>query len=123
LALEPVRALFFDCSSHTIKKSALDNGVGPFIKGHSLSQVGGEGLNEITMQGQSFAQAHLLKSWHDSIDGLDLYFKNIQVNVIIGLFQSPSFRFSVGSIQYKKRIFLKTEHSKLFFTGLFAKVL
>jgi len=32
--------------------------------------VGGEGLNEITMQGQSFAQAHLFKSWHDSVDGL-----------------------------------------------------
>jgi hypothetical protein len=33
--------------------------------------VGGEGLNEITMQGQSFAQAHLFKSWHQSIDGLE----------------------------------------------------
>ena len=33
--------------------------------------VGGEGLNEITMQGQSFAQAHLFKSWHESIDGLE----------------------------------------------------
>jgi hypothetical protein len=33
--------------------------------------VGGEGLNEITMQGQSFAQAHLFKSWHDSIGGLE----------------------------------------------------
>jgi hypothetical protein len=33
--------------------------------------VGGEGLNEITMQGQSFAQAHLFKSWQDSIDGLE----------------------------------------------------
>ncbi|MBN1293162.1 MAG: hypothetical protein JXB48_15095 [Candidatus Latescibacteria bacterium] len=33
--------------------------------------VGGEGLNEITAQGQSFAQAHLFKSWHDSIDGLE----------------------------------------------------
>jgi len=33
--------------------------------------VGGEGLNEITMQGQSFAQAHLFKSWRDSIDGLE----------------------------------------------------
>ncbi|UCD53328.1 MAG: hypothetical protein JSW27_11900, partial [Phycisphaerales bacterium] len=33
--------------------------------------VGGEGLNEITMQGQSFAQAHLFKSWHDSVDGLE----------------------------------------------------
>lgn len=33
--------------------------------------VGGEGLNEITMQGQSFAQAHLFKSWHDSIEGLE----------------------------------------------------
>jgi hypothetical protein len=33
--------------------------------------VGGEGLNEITMQGQSFAQAHLFKSWQQSIDGLD----------------------------------------------------
>jgi len=33
--------------------------------------VAGEGLNEITMQGQSFAQAHLFKSWHQSIDGLE----------------------------------------------------
>ncbi|MBN1464827.1 hypothetical protein JXA02_03635 [candidate division KSB1 bacterium] len=33
--------------------------------------VGGEGLNEITMQGQSFAQAHLFKSWQESIQGLD----------------------------------------------------
>ncbi len=33
--------------------------------------VGGEGLNEITMQAQSFAQAHLFKSWHDSVDGLE----------------------------------------------------
>jgi hypothetical protein len=32
--------------------------------------VGGEGLNEITMQGLSFAQAHLFKSWHNSIEGL-----------------------------------------------------
>jgi len=33
--------------------------------------VAGEGLNEITMQGQSFAQAHLFKSWQTSIDGLE----------------------------------------------------
>jgi len=33
--------------------------------------VGGEGLNEITMQGLSFAQAHLFKSWHTSIEGLE----------------------------------------------------
>jgi hypothetical protein len=33
--------------------------------------VGGEGLNEITMQWQSFAQAHLFLSWHDSVDGLE----------------------------------------------------
>ena len=33
--------------------------------------VGGEGLNEITMQGQSFAQVHLFRSWHDSIEGLE----------------------------------------------------
>jgi hypothetical protein len=33
--------------------------------------VGGEGLNEITMQGLSFAQAHLFKSWETSIDGLE----------------------------------------------------
>lgn len=33
--------------------------------------VGGEGLNEITMQGQSFAQAHLFKSWQQSTDGLE----------------------------------------------------
>lgn len=33
--------------------------------------VGGEGLNEITMQGQSFAQAHLFKSWHSSMEGLE----------------------------------------------------
>ncbi|NLC57302.1 MAG: hypothetical protein GX774_10730 [Armatimonadetes bacterium] len=32
--------------------------------------VGGEGLNEITMQGLSFAQAHLFQSWHASHEGL-----------------------------------------------------
>ena len=33
--------------------------------------VGGEGLNEITAQGQSFAQVHLFKSWHSSTEGLE----------------------------------------------------
>lgn len=33
--------------------------------------VGGEGLNEITAQGQSFAQAHLFNSWHESTAGLE----------------------------------------------------
>lgn len=33
--------------------------------------VGGEGLNEITMQGQSFGQAHLFRSWHESVEGLE----------------------------------------------------
>jgi hypothetical protein len=33
--------------------------------------VGGEGLNEITTQGLSFAQAHLFKSWQTSIEGLE----------------------------------------------------
>jgi hypothetical protein len=33
--------------------------------------VGGEGLNEITMQGCSFSQAHLFRSWHTSDEGLD----------------------------------------------------
>jgi hypothetical protein len=33
--------------------------------------VGGEGLNEITAQGLSFAQAHLFKSWQSSIEGLE----------------------------------------------------
>jgi hypothetical protein len=33
--------------------------------------VAGEGLNEITMQGQSFAQAHLFKSWQSSVSGLE----------------------------------------------------
>lgn len=33
--------------------------------------VGGEGLNEISMQGLSFAQAHLFKSWHSSVEGLE----------------------------------------------------
>ncbi|MCC6444181.1 MAG: hypothetical protein IT210_12100 [Armatimonadetes bacterium] len=32
--------------------------------------VGGEGLNEITMQGLSFAQAHLFESWHNNSSGL-----------------------------------------------------
>jgi hypothetical protein len=32
--------------------------------------VGGEGLNEITMQGLSFAQAHLFRSWHGTDEGL-----------------------------------------------------
>lgn len=33
--------------------------------------VGGEGLNEITAQSQSFGQAHLFKSWQTSIEGLE----------------------------------------------------
>jgi len=33
--------------------------------------VGGEGLNELTFQGLSFAQAHLFRSWHDSVPGLE----------------------------------------------------
>lgn len=33
--------------------------------------VGGEGLNEITAQSQSFAQAHLFNSHHNSISGLE----------------------------------------------------
>ena len=33
--------------------------------------VGGEGLNEITAQGQSFAQAHLFESWQRNISGLE----------------------------------------------------
>jgi hypothetical protein len=33
--------------------------------------VAGEGLNEITMQGQSFAQAHLFKSWQQNIEGVE----------------------------------------------------
>jgi len=33
--------------------------------------VGGEGRNEITAQGQSFAQAHLFESWQKSKPGLE----------------------------------------------------
>jgi hypothetical protein len=33
--------------------------------------VGGEGLNEITAQGQSFGQVHLFKSWQTSAEGLE----------------------------------------------------
>jgi len=33
--------------------------------------VAGEGLNEITMQGQCFAQAHLFKSWQSNAEGLE----------------------------------------------------
>jgi hypothetical protein len=33
--------------------------------------VAGEGLNEITMQGLSFAQTHLFKSWQNSAEGLE----------------------------------------------------
>jgi len=33
--------------------------------------IGGEGLNEITFQGLSFAQAHLYKSYHVSVNGLE----------------------------------------------------
>jgi hypothetical protein len=33
--------------------------------------VGGEGLNEITMQGLSFAQAHLFRSWQTNCEGLE----------------------------------------------------
>lgn len=43
--------------------------VGSLYKGLA---VGGEGLNEITMQGLSFAQAHLFKSWqNNNIEGLE----------------------------------------------------
>jgi hypothetical protein len=37
---------------------------------HHLA-VGAEGLNEITFQGLSFAQVHLFRSWHTSIEGLE----------------------------------------------------
>ena len=43
--------------------------------------------------------------------------------IVSGLLQSPSFRFSVGSIQYKKHVFLKTEYSKLYTTGPFSRIL
>lgn len=33
--------------------------------------VAGEGLNESTMQGQSFAQAHLFRSWQTNTEGLE----------------------------------------------------
>jgi hypothetical protein len=33
--------------------------------------VGGEGLNEITAQGESFAQVHLFRSWQGSAEGLE----------------------------------------------------
>ncbi len=33
--------------------------------------VGGEGLNEITMQGLSFGQVHLFRSWQTSTEGLE----------------------------------------------------
>ena len=33
--------------------------------------VGGEGLNEITAQGQSFGQVHLFRSWQSSAEGLE----------------------------------------------------
>jgi len=33
--------------------------------------VGGEGLNEITMQEQCFGQAHLFESWHETAEGLE----------------------------------------------------
>jgi hypothetical protein len=33
--------------------------------------VGGEGLNETTFQGQSFAQAHLFKSWQENVEGVE----------------------------------------------------
>jgi hypothetical protein len=38
---------------------------------HGGMVLGGEGLNEITMQGLSFAQAHLFRSWHDSVEGIE----------------------------------------------------
>jgi hypothetical protein len=33
--------------------------------------VGGEGLNEVTAQGLSFAQAHLFRSWQENGPGLE----------------------------------------------------
>ena len=36
-----------------------------------INAIGGEGLNEIIMQNQSFAQTHIFESFGASIDGLE----------------------------------------------------
>jgi len=43
--------------------------------------------------------------------------------LVTEVLQTSSFQFSVGSLQHKKRVLLKTENQKLYTTGLFAKVL
>jgi hypothetical protein len=82
LAQAPTDAVFIDvtlCSGNLdnclVENTTSSEGMNRLIQhiqglGDGLA-VGGEGLNEITTQGLSFAQAHLYLSWHASIDGLD----------------------------------------------------
>ncbi len=49
--------------------------------------------------------------------------KNVVFAIETEVLQTSSFQFSVGSLQYKERVLLKTKNQKLYTTGLFAKVL
>ncbi|MCL2362812.1 MAG: DUF6259 domain-containing protein [Defluviitaleaceae bacterium] len=75
-------ALFIDVTCWTanlhnclLNSTTTTEGMASLIKhvgsmGSGLA-MGGEGLNEITFQGLSFAQAHLYKSYHESVPGLE----------------------------------------------------
>lgn len=75
-------AVFIDVTlcSHNLHNCLVENttsseGMNRLIReiaalGEGLA-VGGEGLNEITFQGLSCAQAHLYMSWHTSVEGLE----------------------------------------------------
>ncbi|MBI5835471.1 MAG: hypothetical protein HZB16_24475 [Armatimonadetes bacterium] len=77
----PNDAIFIDVTlcSHNLHQCLVENttsseGMDRLIRqiqglGGGLT-VGGEGINEVTMQGLSFAQAHLFNSWHATADGL-----------------------------------------------------
>ncbi len=79
LALE---ALFLDVTltAYNLHQSLVENTTAPEGMKRLIDHianlgpglvVGGEGLNEITMQELSFAQAHLFKSWQDNTEGLE----------------------------------------------------
>jgi hypothetical protein len=55
--------------------------------------VGGEGRNEITMQGQALSQVHLFKSWQENIAGLERL-KTCPVNEFLFGRWSRSFGYS-----------------------------
>jgi hypothetical protein len=81
LAQAPTDAVFIDVTlcSHNLDNCLVEDTTASEGMNRLIRQiqgldgglaVGGEGLNEITMQGLSVAQAHLFSSWHASVDGL-----------------------------------------------------